>query len=512
MKLTLFVSLLLLVPQTGRSQMGSESFRLKLPEFFDRSFRGGLIEIPDRPVEQLQVEILDAEEQGITYGNVFVKINGKGAGNVFERRPAPKGLLLNMNKRRLQQRPDELIDSHENAIEVIAQDRAGRRYYQNWILRAQETGQNAYFAYASAMLTDNPADAPPDLIIQEPTTPPVLNPSAESLSVRLTGVVSAPEAGTTTTLNGRPFLPATTVASSPFDRRVVVIRQTNELMLEATDRRGNRRSVTIPVIVQSNAPARIRAAGNRYAIVIGISRFGDERGGVLPVLAGAAAQAENIASRLKSYAGFPAENVRLLLDEQANLEQVKSAFTVFAGRAKGDDLLLIYLNSYGLHDPSMPERLHLAVHGTRVSALGSTSLSFEDVQELINQNVVSNNTILIFDVAHELPAPALHGGTQRNMINRYLLNLFDGQEGRAVLVSGSAGQVAVTGSAGAEMFSSWLAEALAGAADVNGDRVLTAGEVFRFITERVRAGTGGRETPRFRLSSRTAEVGVLVLP
>ena len=119
--------------------------------------------------------------------------------------------------------------------------------------------------------------------------------------------------------------------------------------------------------------------------------------------------------------------------------------------------------------------------------------------------VKCNQTFLIFDVAHEVT------GNYRkfsgpNLVSNHVLNLFSDQAGRAVLVSGSAGQVSRNATDGKSLaFTRWMSRALAGEADLNLDRVVTAGEFFRFVTEKVREESNGAQTPRSRLPKRTAD-------
>ena len=492
------------------SQQAGHLFEVRLPGFFDRSFEGGLIEIPCRPIDQLQLLVLETEQRGVSYGNIFVKINGKGAGNVFDRRPSEKGILLTMDASRLRLRPDQLLDPRENTLEVIAQDRRGRRYYQNWIIRTAETGRNELFAYASSVPSSSSAGSPPDLLLEEPRFPPVILAGEKSIQVRLKGIVSATAAGTSVSLNGGALMKPTSTATAVFDETVPVSRETKELILEATDQRGTRRSVTIPVVAQSVTPPNIRIAGQRYAVVIGVSRFGKEGQGALPVLPGAAADAREISSKLKERLKVPPGNLRLLLDEEATVDQIRSVFTSFAAKAQGDDMLIVYVASYGLHDPYKPEKLYVAAHGTQLKALDTTAIEFEQLEMLVDRNVRCNNSVFLFDVSHEMPGTS--SPSNRNMINNYLLNLFDEQEGRAVLVSGSTDQVGIQRNGGESisgLFTYWITEALAGGADLNKDRIVTTEEIFAFVAQKVREETKGQQIPRYRLASRAAQRPIL---
>jgi hypothetical protein len=93
-----------------------------------------------------------------------------------------------------------------------------------------------------------------------------------------------------------------------------------------------------------------------------------------------------------------------------------------------------------------------------------------------------------------------------NLVNTYVLNLFSDKTSWSLLVSGSPGQTAqpANGSA-SSLFSHWLSQGLGGAADLNGDQVVTAKELFAFVSEKVKLESGGTQLPRFRVPDAASE-------
>ena len=81
-----------------------------------------------------------------------------------------------------------------------------------------------------------------------------------------------------------------------------------------------------------------------------------------------------------------------------------------------------------------------------------------------------------------------------------VLNLFNDKPGLSVLVSGSSDETSKAHEGTSTMFSHWLADALGGAADLNGDRIVSAQELFSFVAENVKLESKGTQQPRFRLS------------
>jgi hypothetical protein len=68
-----------------------------------------------------------------------------------------------------------------------------------------------------------------------------------------------------------------------------------------------------------------------------------------------------------------------------------------------------------------------------------------------------------------------------------------------VLTSGSAGDVALNRPDGQSSFTYWLTRGLGGEADLNQDRVVTGDELFRFVEEKVREDSAGKQIPHYRL-------------
>jgi hypothetical protein len=233
---------------------------------------------------------------------------------------------------------------------------------------------------------------------------------------------------------------------------------------------------------------------------MGISRYGDAKDAPSP-LPSAAIDAREMARSLQENAGFRKENIRLLIDEQATKAQIRGGFSDFAASPQGDDLLVIYIAGHGLHDPrpGKSDRMYLAPYGTQLSQIDSTAITFDDLEMWLSRYVKCNHTFLIFDVAHEVQGDYWKF-SGRNLVNNHLLNLFSDQAGRAILVSGSAGEVSRNNADGSSpAFTRWVSRALGGEADLNQDHVVTADELFKFVTEKVREETNGNQTPRSRL-------------
>jgi hypothetical protein len=489
----------------GFAQEGPRNFQLFLPDFFEAPVDGGrsLIEVPDAPIRTLQILVLDAEKRNISANGIRVRVNGKGAGNILDTKGVDRGLLLTMDPSLLNRRPDEIFDPLENSIEVQATDHRGRVYYQNWIVRCG-ANHNPYFAYTGAVSPDDPRGVPPDLVLEAPASPPAIGDNQASIRVLLKGRCSSTNPITTVRLNGQQIM-SVTETSAPFEYTAEVKRGIKELVLEAIDEKHHRRIVIIPVLTRQKNVVKTHVSGGRYALIVGISQYGVAKDAPPPVPY-AAVQARQLALELTEKAGFYKENVRLLVDEQATLPQIRSGLHDFAAKAQGDDLLLIYVAGHALHDPrsGRSDKLYLAPFGTQLSQIESTGLSFEDFEMVLNRSVRANNSFLVFDTGYEVSGDWKFPG--RTLVNNYLLNLFSEQQGRSVLVAGSGGEISLA-HAGEQSssFTYWLRRAIAGDADLNGDGVVTAREIFDYISQNVKAETKGSQTPRYRIPQKNAD-------
>jgi Caspase domain len=509
MRLRPILAVTLVIAGLGASgQEAPKYYQLLLPDFFSKPFEGGsqIIDVPDRPFRHFSILVIDAFNRNITSSSIRVWINGKGAGNILEVRNVENGALLNVDPAALNKRPDELFDLHENTIEVSSTDKRGRVYYQSWVIRAS-VDRNAWFTYTSAVSPNDSEGVPPDIILQSPAQPPVLTPAQQSVTVKLTGLCSAARAGTSLTVNGKAIL-KTSSATAPFDESVDVKRGTPAIDIEAVDASGNRRTVLIPVITQEKVVPKVRSAGNKYALIVGISRYGTGPDAP-PVLSHSVADAKELASSLEEKAGFKKENIRMLLDDQASPDQLRTAFYDFVAKAQANATLVVYISAYGLNDPhpGKSDKLFLTAYGTKLSQLDSTALNFSDLEMLLSKSVRCNNTFVIFDAEHPMPADWRYPG--KNLINNHLLSLFSDQDGRAVIVSGLAGEDSLEGKSGSGgLFADTLSRGLAGEADLNADHVVTANELFRYVSERVRQDSAGQQHPVYRLPERNVQAAL----
>ncbi len=479
-------------------------FELSLPDI-NRTIAGGTNVVADIPVAQisrLTIQVKGSADANLTYGDLRVRINGKGARNVFDSGSNANGKFLAMSPATLRMRRDALFDRQENTVEVYGKDKRGREYYQNWILRNGRDDANPYFTYVSSMSTNDDAGIPPDLSVELPAAPVVFPAGKPSVTVRVKAAASAASGIETFLVNGKAGTAASKATTVNVEQTAVLTRGAKAFSIEAVDAKGNKRSVTVPVLYPGANGPPPKLAGQAWAVIIGISRF-TAAGGPPPSLPAAAFDAKEMAAALKAH-NFKDENIRLLVDEQATVEQIRTALGDFMARAKPEDLLLLYWSTQGLHDPASPDKVYLAAANTQSLHLADTAIEMEELQLLLERSVRSRHTLLFFDAEH--PLGDEWGFQGKPIVNTHLLNLFDDQLGRSVLVAGTA-----PSKTGRGVFSTAIVEGLAGKADLDENHVVTAREICDYTAEAVRMATGGSQVPRALVSKHEEEVPVLAL-
>jgi len=486
-------------------QTSPSFFELSLPDL-NRAIPGGtnvVADVPVRQINQLTIQVLGSADTNLTYGDLRVRINGKGARNVFDSGSNARGKYLLMTPATLKMRRDQIFDRDENTIEIYGKDRRGREYYQNWILRSGGADANPYFTYVSSMSPADETGIAPDLAIETPAAPVVFPAGKPSVTIHVKGSASASSGVASVSVNGKPGKLSGGGTAVQLEADAVVAKGTKAVIVEAVDAKGNKRSAALPVVYPGASGPPPKLAGTAWAVIVGVSRFTGASGAPPPVPA-AAFDAKEMARALKEH-GVKDENIRLLTDEQATVEQMRTALGDFTAKAKPEDLLLVYISTQGLHDPASPDRVYLAASNTQLLHLADTAIEISELQLLLERSVRSRHTILFFDAEHPLGGD--WGFQGKPIVNTHLLNLFDDELGRSVLVAGASGG----SDSGRSAFSTAVVEGLGGKADVDQNHVVTAREICDYVTEQVRASSGGSQTPRGLVSKHEEESPVLAL-
>jgi hypothetical protein len=231
----------------------------------------------------------------------------------------------------------------------------------------------------------------------------------------------------------------------------------------------------------------------RWAVVVGVS---DYRSDEIPDLAYAGKDAQAVYDFLRSPAAGPFDEERILFlrDGQATAQAMREAMFVFLQRAAWDDLVLIYFAGHGAPDPTRPENLYLLPHDADLDALASTAFPMWDVKTALRRQIAAERVIVIADACHS-------GGTQEGMQNPIggsFAELFTPSR-RLTLTAADTNELSFEDArwgGGHGAFTWFLLEGLRGAADADGNGIVTFSEVTDYVAAQVRETTQGRQNPQ----------------
>jgi hypothetical protein len=261
-----------------------------------------------------------------------------------------------------------------------------------------------------------------------------------------------------------------------------------------------------PPLRSESPPVLSKFSGKTFAVILGVSRFKFQDAG-LNDLKYADSDARAIRDFLlrRDGGGFAQSDMLYMENETATTDLVRAALTRFLPKAGPNDLVFIYIASHGSPDPFDPRKLYFILHDTKVADMPKTALGMPELQELLDHVVRANRVVVFIDACHSagISGPRLVMGRQLVPQENNIINLYAGklstETGRAVLTSSDVNEVSQEGpnwGGGHGVFTWALLEGLRGAADMNKDKVVTAGELFNYVSDAVRRETNFSQNPR----------------
>ncbi|MCU0453416.1 MAG: caspase family protein [Bacteroidetes bacterium] len=285
----------------------------------------------------------------------------------------------------------------------------------------------------------------------------------------------------------------------------------NQVQLTVLGTKGERMSKTIGVsrkytqtVVQApkGAPKkRTDASGpQRWAVVIGVS---DYQNPGIPSLKYAHKDAEAFANFLRTPegGGYDNEHMRVLLNKDATLPNVRDALINFLSNAIDIDLVVLYFAGHGAPEPARPQNLYLLTHDSDPTRLGTTAFPMWQIQDVLGRYINSKRIIVFTDACHSGGisvnfATRGVGVTEQNLVNQYLADLSRSKEGTVVFTASAAGEVSQEfPELGHGVFTYFLLDGLKGKADYNNDYTISINEAMQYTEEQVKRKTRGAQNP-----------------
>ncbi|HSS20369.1 MAG TPA: caspase family protein [Pyrinomonadaceae bacterium] len=291
----------------------------------------------------------------------------------------------------------------------------------------------------------------------------------------------------------------------------------NVVEISATDRDNNsyyasyvliagKESVVNIASPATSKPVLTKFSGRKFAVIIGVSRYQFHDAG-LNDLQYADADARSIRDFLlqPNGGGFKASDIIYMENNGATSEVVRDALTRLLPKAGPNDLVFIYIASHGSPDPFDPQKLYFLMNDTKVANMPGSGLGMFELQEVLDHMVRAERVVVFLDACHSagVAGTKLVTGRQLERLENNVFNLYASklyrETGRAVLTSSDVNEISEESSnwgGGHGVFTWALLEGLRGAADANRDHVVTAGELFNYVSKRVSQETSSRQNPR----------------
>lgn len=239
-----------------------------------------------------------------------------------------------------------------------------------------------------------------------------------------------------------------------------------------------------------NKPARPVAIPQSYALVIGIASYRN-----LPASAQLhfpGRDAQSIYTTLISEQGgeFPANHVHMLTDSEATLANItREMATWLPSVTTPDDRVLIYFAGHGFISGG---KGYLAPYDIDLHNIAGTALPMETVGKLIGSAIKGKWKVLITDACHSGAITPESDPTQVNgmmlQLQQSIFSLTASRDREQSFESADWG-------GGHGIFTYYVVQGLEGAADTNGDGVVTADELAEYVHTNVRDATGARQNP-----------------
>jgi uncharacterized caspase-like protein len=245
--------------------------------------------------------------------------------------------------------------------------------------------------------------------------------------------------------------------------------------------------------------------GERWAVVIGISKFQDSR---IPSLRYGSKDAQAFYDWLTSPDGgkYAPSRVTLLLDQQATGQNIRNALFSWLRQALEEDVVTIYFAGHGSPEsPDSPENLFLLPYDTKYDNVAGTGFPMWDIETALKRFIKAKKVIVIADACHAGGVGQAFDVSHRasrsirvNPISSGFQNLTRIGDGVCVISASDERQLSQESKdwgGGHGVFTYHLLKGLEGEADYNKDTRVNLGELIPYLSEQVRRATRNAQSP-----------------
>ncbi len=234
-------------------------------------------------------------------------------------------------------------------------------------------------------------------------------------------------------------------------------------------------------ITTTSAPIPQNTDTKVWAVLVGVSNYEH-----MPALKYTDDDAYRIFAHLRSPEGGALDNdqIKILIDEDATLEKIKSTMSDVFSKAGSNDLVMLYFSGHGLNGSFLP----IDFDGY------NNKLLHEDINAILEQSPAKYK-ICIADACHSGSMYASRG-TVAETLDKYYRTLAQAKGGTALILSSKSTETSLESSGLRQgVFSHFLIRGLRGEADLSADGIVTINELYSYIYQNVRSYTGMRQSP-----------------
>ena len=235
-----------------------------------------------------------------------------------------------------------------------------------------------------------------------------------------------------------------------------------------------------PIMVQANKSVKI------WAVIVGVGRYN-----AMPSLKFTDDDAFRMYSFLKSPEGgaLPDDQIAILVDESATRQNIINTMRQYFLKADANDVVMLYFSGHGLEGCFLP-----------VDYDGyNNKLRHEEVKKIFNESKAKHK-LCIADACHSGSLNYGEGlaakGPAPVTLQRYYQAFEDADGGIALLMSSKAEELSLEDHGLRQgVFTYYVLRGLKGAADGNGDYLITIKELYSYVYSKVREYTANVQTP-----------------
>ena len=244
----------------------------------------------------------------------------------------------------------------------------------------------------------------------------------------------------------------------------------------------------------SKAEARSKlSAGtpDRWAVLIGVEDYADSK---VPSLNYSVDDIEKLREVLIEHAGYKAENIKLLKNQEASAANVRSTLGTWLPRQVSDeDMVLIYFSGHGGAEPSIRGDVkdgtekYMMLSDSKVDDMYGTAIPMSELAKIFGR-IRADKLLFAMDSCYSgaTGKGVMREGMKAIGLRDDYLNALTGSSGTVVLTASRASEVSMESKKlSMGVFTHFLCQALTGLADSDSDGLVSVVELFQFVNTMV---------------------------